>query len=366
MIDNDIVVDAVGHCYNFDPSNYADPLAVGFSQGSLGFHGLLTPPGPYVQDADSYLVDWSAEDLENVYKYETDVDVVCYHGVPLDDYFHDGFVDFKKGVEMRERNPGRVFLFGPINPLETNHAIEAIDRYADLGCVGLKLYPARYFNGRSIPVRLDDTDYAVPIIERALEKGITTVAVHKAMPFGGTALAEYRVDDVDFAAAMYPEMRFEIVHAGYAFLEDTFMQLGRFPNVYANLECTASLAAVRPRRFAEIIGNMLYVGGADRILFATGCCLVHPQPAIDALMSFEMPQDMLDDGLPDLTMETKKKILGGNFLKMHDIDETKLRSEIAGDSWETAERKDPYHAMTAHTKSEVTTAGPSATAEAAR
>lgn len=349
MIDNHLVVDAVAHCYNFDPANFANDLAVGFSQGSFGFHTLLTPPGPYRQTADDYLVDWQAEHLEAIYEHETDVDVVVYHGVPLDDYFYDGFVDFAKGLRMREHNPDRTLLYAPLNPLDDQRALDAIERYADLGVIGLKLYPARYFQRRSIPVRLDDEKYVVPVIEKALECGITTIAVHKAMPFGVTRAEEYRVDDVDFAAALFPQMKFEIVHAGYAFLEDTFIQLGRFQNVYANLECTASLAAVRPRRFAEIIGNLLYVGAQDRIVFGSGCCLVHPQPAIDALLGFEMPEDLLEDGLPELTQEVKHKILGENYLRMHGIDEGELRAKLADDDWARAReegRREPYHAMT--------------------
>lgn len=347
MINDSIVVDAVAHCMNSEPSNFLSDLAPGFVVANHGFHRLLSPP-EYQLSAESFLIDWQAEDIEQIYVHETDVDIVVYHGVPLDDYFYDGFNDFKKGLDLRQRNPDRVLLYGPLNPLEIGHALEKIDEYAELGVTGLKLYPARWFRGRSIPLRLDDTRYAVPLIERALERGITTIAVHKAMPFGPTTLAEYRVDDVDFAAATYPEMKFEIVHAGYAFLEDTFLQLGRFQNVYANLECVASLVAVRPRRFAEILGNMVYVGAQDRIVFASGCCLLHPQPAIDGLLSFEMPEDMLEDGLPEITDEIKRNILGANYLRMHGIDEDALRSKLAGDDWERARangKREPYHAM---------------------
>lgn len=347
MLSDTFIVDAVAHAYDLRPTNYVDPLAEPFSRGAYGFHTMLTPEGPYRQRSmDSYFEPWSAEDLETLYATETDVDLVVYHGLLLDDYFRDGLSPLAKGVELRDRAPDRVVLYGPINPLELDRALAEIDRLADLGVLGLKLYPARYYNGRSIPVRLDDDSYAVPVIERAIARGIKTIAVHKAMPFGGTRAEHYRVDDIDYAAVRYPEMTFEIVHSGFAFLEDTFMQLGRFENVYANLEMTSSLALVRPRRFAEIIANFLYVGAEDRVMFASGCCVVHPQPIIEALLRFQLPEDMLADGLPALTDDVRRKILGGNFLRMHGLDESALRARFADDDWSRRRgggRASPYH-----------------------
>ncbi len=346
--DEPVVVDAVAHAYDLRPTNYADPLAEPFVHGVLGFHNLLTPPGPYRQPEFASTHDWSAEDIANVYARETDVDLVVYHGLLLDDYFYDGLSAFSKGVQMRELHPERVLLYGPINPLDLDRTLEQIDYYAEIGVSGLKVYPARYHNGTTLPVQFNDQTWAVPVIERALACGIRTIAVHKAMPFGGTESKHYRVDDIDFIALRYPEMNFEIVHAGFAFLEDTFMQLGRFANVYANLECTASLAVVRPRRFAEILGNMLYVGGEDRILFASGFCVAHPQPAIDAIRAFEMPEDMLADGMPEITNEAKSKILGRNLLGLHGIDERDFRRRTDGDAWSLQRAQgaaEPYHVL---------------------
>jgi predicted TIM-barrel fold metal-dependent hydrolase len=197
-------------------------------------------------------------------------------------------------------------------------------------------------------VLLDDTQYTIPVIERALELGVNVIAVHKAIPFGPTASVNYRTDDVDIAAALYPEMNFEIVHAGYAFLEDTLILAARFPNVWANLEVTASMAVNNPRRFADVIGGLLYWGAAERTLFASGCTMVHPQPAIEALMRFQVPQDMIEGfGYPQITDEVKRKILGANFLRLHGVDEDALRARIAGDKWskarESGHLEPPWH-----------------------
>jgi len=338
MIDQTIVVDAVGHAYNWSADNFANALAEGFAAGGYGFHVLLSPDDPHRLGPEEFARDWQAEELEQVFFLETEVDVVCYHGTPLDDYFKDGLVAIDKGVELKRRNPDRVFLYGPINPLEGDRAIAELERQvSEYGIDGVKLYPARYYRGRTLPVQLDDAQHTIPVIERALELGVKVVAVHKAIPFGPTASVNYRTDDVDTAAALYPEMNFEIVHAGYAFLEDTLLLAARFPNVWANLEVTASLAVNNPRRYAEVMGGLLYWGAAERTIFASGCTLVHPQPAIEGLKTYEIPQDLIDGyGYPQLTGEIRRRILGENFLRLHGVDATDLKARIAGDKWSKA------------------------------
>lgn len=339
MIGNSLVVDAVIHAYNWTEPNFANPQAAGFSAAGHGLHCLVSPEDEYRLTEEEFVSDWSVDTLEKVLFLETDVDVAVYHSTPLHDYYKDGLVSLEKGVEMKRRNPGRVVLYGNINPLEGSKALEDMEyQVRELGVSAIKLYPARYYQGRTLPEPLDDPKFGVPMVEKAIELGVKSVAVHKAIPFGPTKTAHYRTDDVDEVAAQYPEMNFEIVHAGFAFLEETCFLLGRFPNVYVNLEVTASLAINSPRRFAEVIGNFLYWGGEDRMLFATGCSFVHPQPVIDALLAFEMPEDLITGyDLPPMTDDAKYKMLGENFIRMHGLDADAIKKEVQNDFW--AEQK---------------------------
>lgn len=330
-----LVVDGVVHAYNWTEENAANPLGVGFSQAGYGLHYLMSPRDEHLLSAEEFISDWSDETVEQVVFGETDVDIAVYHSTPLHDYYKDGLVSLKKGVAFKDRNPDRVILYGYLNPLDGQAALEHMEHQVrDYGVQGIKLYPARYYQGRTLPERLDDPKFGIPMIEKALELGVKVIAVHKAIPFGPTQSVYYQLNDFDEVAAQYPEMNFEVVHAGFAFLEETCFLLGRFPNVYVNLEVTASLAINNPRKFAEAIGNFLYWGGEDRIIFATGCSFVHPQPVIDALMDFEIPQDLIEGyGLPQITEEHKRKILGANFCRMHGIDVDNLKARIADDQW---------------------------------
>jgi predicted TIM-barrel fold metal-dependent hydrolase len=86
-----------------------------------------------------------------------------------------------------------------------------------------------------------------PLFARAQELGLKVVAIHKAVPLGPVPMKHYRMDDIDAAADAFPELAFEVVHGGMAFVEETAWQLARYPNVYVNLEVTASLAVSAPR-----------------------------------------------------------------------------------------------------------------------
>jgi uncharacterized protein len=338
VIDETIVVDGVVHGYNWTRENYSHDLAEGFARGSFGLHKRVSPQNDYLLTRDEFFMDWSDETLEHVLVHETDVDIAVYHSTPLHDYFRDGLVSIDKGAAWKRRSPDRVVLYGSVNPYEGNGALESMEyQVRELGADGIKLYPARYYAGRTLEIRLDDPNIGIPLIERAIELGVKTIAVHKAIPFGPTKTDAYRVNDFDEVCARYPEMNFEIVHAGFAFLDETCFLLGRFPNLYVNLEVTASLAISSPRKFGETIGSFLYWGGEDRIIFASGCSFVHPQPVIDAILNYQMPEDLISGyGLPDITDSVKRKILGANFLRMHKLDEAELRARLVDDNWARA------------------------------
>lgn len=154
------------------------------------------------------------------------------------------------------------------------------------------------------------------------------MAVHKAIPLGLFPSHPYRVEDVETAAAAFPDLTFEVVHGGFAFLEETAMLLGRFPNVVVNLEGTTAYLNNAPRKFAQIIGTLLAQFDAeDRILWATGVTAVHPQPPLEAFRALEIPDEMIDAGCRALTPEVKRKILGVNTARLLDLDVEALKEQ---------------------------------------
>jgi uncharacterized protein len=344
MINDMLVVDAVVHAGNVTKENVAEPIqpmADSLLEGIYGLHAMLSPESHRLPP-EKLLRDWSGEELERLLFLESDVDLCDYHSLPLDDFFVDGFVRFEKGVEMQRRSPQRVCLHAAVNPLEGPRALEQVEHsIRELGAHGIKVYPARFVQGQTIPVRLDDPEYGIPVIEKAVECGAKCIAVHKYFPVGPTRLSAYGVDDVEIAGA-FPQINFEVLHPGFAFVEETAWLLARYPNVYVNLEWTVSLMFTAPRRFAEVLGNLMYWGGEDRILWAAGAMFVHPQPVLEAFLGFEMPEDLVEGyGYPPLTEQAKRKMLGENYCRLHGLDVDEIKAKVANDEWAKLRRDAP-------------------------
>jgi uncharacterized protein len=68
------------------------------------------------------------------------------------------------------------------------------------------------------------------------------------------------------------------------------------------------------------------MGAEDRILWATGAALAHPQPLLERFWNMEFgPEILAMTGSPPLTKEIKRKILGENAARLHGIDLEALR-----------------------------------------
>jgi predicted TIM-barrel fold metal-dependent hydrolase len=340
MIDGAFVIDAVTHGYNFAPENSNDPDMAQVLVDQL--YGLTQNFVP-----DEWLLDkerWSrAADPDLVASAlfaESATDVAIYHQVPIFGLFKDGGSPIWVGEQMRERWPGRVMLYGGVSPWQDG-ALEQVDRLVEEhGVKGLKLYPLDIVEGEVKALNMADPDTTFPIFERARSLGIRSVAVHKALPLGPVPLEPFKVGDLEEAAAAFPELFFEIVHGGLAFLEETAWLVARFPNVAVNLEGTSYSVLKAPALFAQVIGTFLNFGAADRIVWATGAMAVHPRPFVEALWNFQMPPELsLGFGLPELTPDIKRGILGENIARILGLDIEAMKREIAGD--EFAEREAP-------------------------
>jgi predicted TIM-barrel fold metal-dependent hydrolase len=169
-------------------------------------------------------------------------------------------------------------VYGAAAPARPD-AVEAIDELVDEhGVGGIKFYPADIVDGVLTPVDLGDEKVCFPVIERARARGLKVIALHKAMPLGPTPVQLMTGRDVEVAAAAFPDMTFEIVHGGLAFLDETALELECYPNIYINL-------LIRGYRY------------------------------------------------PELTREVKEKILGLNFAAMHGLDIAALREATATDEF---------------------------------
>lgn len=342
MIEDTFVIDGVAHGVDLSEDNWRDP-AVGapFAQhGYEGLHAKWVPPGEpeWIMERQRYLSGEPAdpEVLAHAFFAESWTDAVVYHGVPLFGTFKEGLSPLRTGIELRRRYPGRVELFGPVWPLSPN-ALDEVDRFAELGCKGIKIYPSDVYEGEVHSFRMDDPDVVYPLIERARDRGMKVVSVHKALPLGPVPIDPFKVEDMSDVFLAFPDMWIEVVHGGAAFLEETAMQLGKYSNALVNLEGTSAFLTIMPRKFIDILAAFLVVEAHDRIIWGTGCAAVHPQPLLERFLALEMPRELRDGyGVPELTVEMKRNILGGNIARVLGLDVGQMQRDAADDRFDTA------------------------------
>ncbi|WP_409329423.1 amidohydrolase family protein [Trujillonella humicola] len=349
MIDDYFVINPVAHAYNLEPANIRNKPGQLLCDMLWGLHQTWSPPHAQMTH-EEFTSDWTVDALAQALFVEADVDIASTHTLRLDSYFHDGLAAREKTVEAATRYPDRFLAYVGVDPtagLET--CLRDLDeQMADLPqAVGLKMYPAQVEPDRSW--RMDDPDLAFPIIERAIEHGLKTVAIHKAAPLGPVPMNPYRVDDVDGAAGRFPEMNFEIIHAGLAFTRETSLALARFANVYANLEVTSLLLLKAPQMFEEVMAEFMLWGGPDKIIFSDGTMFAHTQPFLEAFVDFQFSERTCNGmGVEPLTREDKAKILGGNYARLVGLDIDAARARIEGDEFAvaraSADRPAPYAA----------------------
>lgn len=346
MIDDIFVIDGVGHALDFSDANTMDDVppekirdfrAFGYS----GFVNQIESREPgYRLSPEEWSTAFTAEDLAHAFFVESDVDMVVGHAVEIKPLFKHGMFRWDVLLKLRDIAPDRTLLYAAVDTFDTEREeiFELMAKAVEEGAIGFKFYPSNGMFDRAanrlVSQFYDDPENAYPLFEKAQELGVKTVAFHKAQPVGVGPNTVVGVQDISTAAAEFPDLTFEVVHAGWAFLEDTAYQIQYHPNVYANLENTLGLVVNQPKRFAHILGTLLRAGAEDRLIFGSGCGLNHPDPQIRAFLAFEMPEELVDGyGYPHVTNEIKRKILGENLAHLHGIGIEERKQAIRNDEW---------------------------------
>ena len=347
LVINDIfVIDGVAHCYDFsqgnrrencEPSRHRDIVA---RTWEIGHCQLESREAGYPLSLREFSSRWAPEDMAHTFFVESDVDMIIHHSVQIGSYFPEGAPGWSVGVALKKIAPERVLLFGPVDPFDGDRERQfaRMEQMAAEGAVGFKFYPSNGFFDKEanklVSMLYDDPELAYPYFEKARSLGVKHLAFHKTMPVGQGPSTPAHVEDLSTAAAVFSDIIFEVVHSGWAFLEECALQLKLHKNVYANLECAANLVVRQPRRFAHIIGTLLQYGSPDQLLFASGCAISHVDPVLKAFADFEMPEDLIESyDYPPLTMDIKRKILGENVAKLYGVDIDAKKRQLKGDEW---------------------------------
>lgn len=314
--DEIFVVDAHIHLWDARPENRRNRYGLTFIESFWGSHVGMTPKEQR-WDFDRfchYGVEGAAKDLfEDGY-----VDHAVMLPTNLHDFYVDGFNTTEQCAAFKRAYPDKVVLNGRCDPRDGPRGLERLEAdFEKYRFKGVKLYTAEW-NGVSKGYTLRD-DIVAPYMEKCLELGVKTVHVHKGPTIHPLNLDAFDVRDVDYVATAFPTLNFVVDHCGMPRIDDFCWIAGQEPNVYGGLALIPSFIHARPKYFAQMMADLLYFLGPDRLLFGSDYGITSPKWIVEKFMAFEFPADLAQEAATPLTLEVKRKIMGLNAARLYDL-----------------------------------------------
>jgi predicted TIM-barrel fold metal-dependent hydrolase len=279
------IVDSHIHFWNGRPENNKNRYGAGFTNCFYDYHRNLSPE-EYVWTAEKFGA-YSEEDLIHDLFEIGYVDKAIFQPTYLTDFYVDGFNTTERDGAVMENNPGKFITNGAWDPRDGEEGLKKLEELHERwNLQGVKLYTAEW-KGDSKGWKLSDP-WSYRYLEKCEELGIKNIHVHKG-------------------PTIYPLNR------------DFCWIATQEPNVYGGLAVAIPFMHTRPRYFAQIIGELLYWIGEDRITFASDYAIWQPKWLVEKFVDFQIPEDMQSEyGV--LTPDIKRKILGLNAAKLYGID----------------------------------------------
>lgn len=318
--DEIFVIDAHTHLWNASAENQANRNGRGWIDCFYAYHTGFSP-ADYKWPLEHY-EKYSVGDMAQDLFVDGYVDMCILQPTYLLDFYKNGFNTIEQNALFKQAYPDRVILNGSFDPRDGENGpqgLAALRRMKEeWDITGVKLYTAEW-KGASKGYKL--TDPAAKIFLGECEKmGITNIHVHKGPTIWPLNKDGFDVADIDETATEFQGLTFIVEHVGLPRLEEFCWIATQETNVWGGLAVALAFLSNRSRYFAEIMANLLFWLGPDKLTFASDYAIWSPQWIIDRFMAFELPEDLKAEYGVDLTYEAKRKILGLNAAKLYGID----------------------------------------------
>jgi predicted TIM-barrel fold metal-dependent hydrolase len=329
------VVDGHVHFWDARPEN-RNRYGEGFIACFYDYHRNLSPP-EYVWEKEKYDRYTEQDLMHDLFEIGYD-DVAIFQPTYLHEFFPGGFNTTEQDAEIAEKHAGRFIVNGSWDPRDGEEGLSELRRLKERYDIpGVKLYTAEW-KGNSRGWKLNDY-WSYRYLEECEKLGIKNIHVHKGPTIWPLNRDAFDVHDVDHAASKFPDLNFIVEHVGLPRLEDFCWIATQEPNVYGGLAVAMPFIHSRPKYFGQIIGELLYWIGEDRILFASDYAIWQPKWLIEQFMDFQIPEDMQDE-LGTISDDQKAKILGLNAARLYDL-EVPAGMEIASTDGQAAIASEP-------------------------
>lgn len=320
------VVDGHTHFWDASKGNQSNIHGKQFIDCFYGYHSALSPPEELWPQEK--FEKYSAETMYKDLFVDGPDDMAIMQSTYLKDFYKQGFNTIERNHEMAKIAPERFIVNGGFDPRDGEGALDYI-RYMKetFNIQGIKLYTAEW-RGESKGWKLNDPA-AYKCFELCDELGIRNIHVHKGPTIIPLNKDAFDVHDVDYAATDFQNLNFVVEHVGLPRLDDFCWIAVQESNVYGGLAVAMPFIHSRPRYFAEIMAELLFWVGEDKLLFASDYAIWTPKWLVEKFIEFELPEDIAAERGVSLTMEVKEKILGLNAAALYNIDIESQKKKLA-------------------------------------
>ena len=326
--DEIFVVDGHMHLWDASPENVANKYGQGFIDCFYAYHANLSPP-EYVWEKPVYYKYGPDKMMKDVFG-DGYVDMGIFQPTYLTDFYKNGFNTTEQNSVLKAKHPDRFILNGAWDPRDEQKGLDYLESLVEkYGIKGVKLYTAEW-RGDSKGWKFSDP-WAIKYLEKCQQLGVKNIHVHKGPTIWPLNFDAFDVRDVDEAATQFTDLNFIVEHCGLPRLDEFCWIAVQESNVYGGLAVVMAFMHTRPRYFGEVMANLLYWVGEDKLLFASDYAIWHPKWLIEKFMDFQIPDDICKEFGVELTPENKKKILGLNAAALYDIDIEAQKAKHATD-----------------------------------
>lgn len=311
------VIDGHVHLWDATEENIKHDGGEEFIQCFYDYHTTFTPEERQWSMAEyrQYGADRMVEDLFG----NAAADMAIFQPTYLTDFYEDGFNTTHQNAELATEYPERFVLNGTFDPRDGDEGLEYLEElHEKYEIPGVKLYTAEW-RGDSKGWRLDD-EVAFEFLEKCSELGIENIHAHKGPTIRPLNRDAFDVADIDDAASSFPELNFVVEHVGLPRLDDFCWIAAQENNVYGGLAVAAPFAQNRPGKFSEILSELLWWLGEDRVLFGSDYAIWNPDWLVEAVLEAELTQEHRTEYDVEWDLETKRKVMGENAADLYDID----------------------------------------------
>ncbi|WP_112238491.1 amidohydrolase family protein [Kribbella monticola] len=309
------VVDAHIALWDGRESNQKNIHGKQFIDCFYDYHKNLSPEDA-VWDYDTYTYYGGQRLLKDLFE-DGYVDHAIFQPAILGEFYRTGFGQTEEALELTRQNPGKLTYNHAWDPRFGEEGLRQLrEDAARMNLKGVKLYTAEW-HGDSRGWKLDDP-WARRYLEECLELGIKNIHVHKGPTIRPLDRDAFDVADIDKVATDYTDLNFIVEHVGLPRLEDFCWIATQESNVYGGLAVAMPFIHTRPGYFAQILGELLYWIGEDKILFSSDYAIWTPKWLVEKFVDFQLPAGQSE--YAPITVEQKKKILGLNAAALYDLD----------------------------------------------